>query len=329
MRRSGTQCALRWVAASAFVIAIAGCYDDELSDEDLADEDSELSIANGQDLNGQDLNGQDLNGQDLNGQDLNGSELGRFVKWVKYDGADFADGTKLKQVHLVGSQLVGKKHHTWISGTALVGARFDAKSDTNHHLTLRVSEAFAPATGDAWQYRIDYRETDGSWVPVCANGATAVNAYAIDGWWDRKSGDPGDGSKHVNGNRFTFACRDVGAVGKCIDAGYRPWASVGGVSLDTYHQACVRLIRADYCGTSISHTINGQLVNLYDDLGIQVDTDAWVPEAEWAPDGALCISPHTRSIDAIECADDLLAEDCATEFAAGGLMLSEAPEPPP
>jgi hypothetical protein len=323
MRRTGTRLAVRWCAVSTLAFAIGGCFDAELSDEDLSDEDSALTS-----VNGQSLNGQSLNGQGLNGQGLNGSELGRFVKWVKYDDARLADGAKLKHVHLVGSQLVGKQHHWWIGGTALVGARFDAKSDTNKKLTLRIAAVYPPATGDVWQYRVDYRETDGSWVPVCADGATPVNAIALDGWWDVKSGDPGDGSKHVNGNRFTFACRDVGALGKCIDAGYRPWASVGGVSLDTYHQACVRLIRADYCGTSVSHTVDGQLVNLYDDLGVQVDTDDWLPEAEWAPDGALCISPHTRAIDELACAEDLLAEDCATEFAAGGLLLSEAPEPP-
>src|SRR5688572_716884 len=113
---------MRAVASTAAsvlgLLAGAGCS----FDADLAQDESELEIGNGQDLNGQDLNGQDLNGQDLNGQDLNGSELGRFVKWVKYGGAALADGTKLKQVTLDGSQLVGaRKHGVPVTGAALVG----------------------------------------------------------------------------------------------------------------------------------------------------------------------------------------------------------------
>ena len=49
----------------------------------------------------------------------------------------------------------------------------------------------------------------------------------------------------------------------------------------------VRMIRADYCGDGTSWTVNGRTIDLYDGLGINVDTSAWTFEAEWTPSGAV------------------------------------------
>lgn len=307
------------VVFAVAMVALAACTFDDGDELDLSADEAGLEIDNGNNLNGN-----NLNGNNLNGNNLNGSELGRYVKYVRYRDAQL-DGANLKDVYLDGSELVARRHHHVVRGVALTGARLSAKSDTGKQLVLRIAGVTPPATGDTWRYDVQYRETDGSWQPICLDGTTPYDAVAIDGWWDLRSGHPGDGSKHASGQRFTFACRHVGALGKCIDAGYRPWASHAGASLDEYHQACVRLIRADYCGDSVSHTIDGQLVNLYDQLGVQSDTSPWTPEAEWSADGALCISPHTRSIDAISCADEILDEDCATGFGAGTLVISEFP----
>jgi hypothetical protein len=38
-----------------------------------------------------------------------------------------------------------------------------------------------------------------------------------------------------------------GAVGKCARFGYKPWKVLSdGQALSMYHQACVRMLRADY-----------------------------------------------------------------------------------
>jgi hypothetical protein len=112
---------------------------------------------------------------------------------------------------------------------------------------------------------------------------------------------PGGGAK-ISDGAITFACRGISAIAKCVDMGYRPWASWFGQSLDRHHQACVRMVRADLCGDGTSYTENGRAINVYDALGVQVSEDntliggvlEWAFEAEWTPDGARCISVDAR-----------------------------------
>jgi hypothetical protein len=59
--------------------------------------------------------------------------------------------------------------------------------------------------------------------------------------------------------------------------------------LGLYHQACTRLIRADYCGDGTPWTVNGRRINVYDHLGIQYDSEKWIFEAEWDVNGARCL----------------------------------------
>ncbi len=42
-----------------------------------------------------------------------------------------------------------------------------------------------------------------------------------------------------------------------------------GRSLQDYHQVCVRMVHADYCGDGTSHTHDGTLINFYDRLGVR------------------------------------------------------------
>ncbi|MBC7879733.1 MAG: hypothetical protein H7Y37_00215 [Anaerolineae bacterium] len=66
-----------------------------------------------------------------------------------------------------------------------------------------------------------------------------------------------------------------------------------GRSLREFHQACTRLIRADYLGDGRSHTQEGTLVEVYDILGIRrrrsLPGSGMVFEAAWSPRGATCI----------------------------------------
>ena len=73
--------------------------------------------------------------------------------------------------------------------------------------------------------------------------------------------------------------------------GYEPWSAVGGEPLGDHHQACVRLHRADYCGDGRPYTVDGHLINLFDDLGIQEDEcSGFSLESEWDEHGARCLS---------------------------------------
>ena len=92
---------------------------------------------------------------------------------------------------------------------------------------------------------------------------------------------------------FTITCTS-GAIGKCIRIGYKPWGERKGQSLWDYHQACVRMLRADYGGDGVGHTRDGTTIDPFDQLGIQsFEPDPHGPklefEAAWGPDGAVCV----------------------------------------
>jgi len=274
-------------------------------------------------------NGTDLNGTDLNGTDLNGSELGKAVKSVEYAGA-MIDGTWLPFVWIDGSQLRAWKGGPVLEAEDLIGARFLAHSDTDKWLKLRVVDVGQPEDGDVddgiWRYGVEYLETNGQWYPICQDENGAFGAIAIDGTWNYGRNVAHGGDKTVDGWHFTFACPRIGAIGKCVEAGYAPWRTTeDGTSLADHHQACTRLMRADYCGDGEPHTVNGTLINLYDQLGIQEDTDDWIAEAEWDAGGARCISPHNRHVEPVKCYDRVIRDDCGHEFGAGTLLISETP----
>jgi hypothetical protein len=89
------------------------------------------------------------------------------------------------------------------------------------------------------------------------------------------------------------------------------------------------MLRADYCGTGTSHTVDGTTVNLYDNLGIQVDNQAWPPEAEWTAAGALCVNANNGTrydlarIREPGCFSPPKTATCGTTFAGGALVIDE------
>ena len=82
----------------------------------------------------------------------------------------------------------------------------------------------------------------GAATPLCEHDADGKHwAFPLRGQWDR------DG-RRISDKGFTLTCA-ADAQGKCVRFGYKPWKVVrGGVSLADYHQACIRMVRADYCG---------------------------------------------------------------------------------
>ena len=80
--------------------------------------------------------------------------------------------------------------------------------------------------------------------------------------------------------------------------GYKLWKTTGdGTPLAPYHAACVKAVRADYCGDK-GTTRDGQPIDIYDTLGIQRrdlgQSDAAMPfEAAFSETGAVCVA-HTR-----------------------------------
>jgi hypothetical protein len=129
-------------------------------------------------------------------------------------------------------------------------------------------------------------------------------SFPLRGQWDLNG-------RHISDEGFTLTCAS-GAQGKCVRFGYKPWKALpDGTKLADYHQACVRLVRADYCGTR-GTTKDGMLIDIYDKIGIvsisdAMDHDGLRFEAAWDRHGALCVA-HTRVPENITL--ERLADEC-------------------
>lgn len=114
--------------------------------------------------------------------------------------------------------------------------------------------------------------------------------FPLKGQWDPEG-------RMISHFGFTLTC-SAGAQGKCVRFGYKPWKTrPDGIDLAKYHRACVKMVRADYCGDRAT-TRTGMRIDLYDDLGIEREaesagTDDLSFEAAWNADGAVCVA-HTR-----------------------------------
>ncbi len=141
------------------------------------------------------------------------------------------------------------------------------------------------AQGEVSLYTLSVRPPHSDrFVPYCARDAEGrAAAIAVRGSWDAR------GDFHDEPNLVTFACTN-GAIAKCVRFGYKPWKDVAGTSLRPLHLACVRMVRADYCGDGVAHTREGTRVDLWDDVGIhppsELDPAAEVFEAAWSAAGA-------------------------------------------
>ncbi|HEU4411810.1 MAG TPA: ADYC domain-containing protein [Polyangiaceae bacterium] len=243
--------------------------------------DDDLSLhgiaTNGASLNGIATNGVSLNGIATNGVSLHG---------IATNGVTLSTVT-VEQSELVAHGPDGARY----DGTGLVGAEVLGSLASGTSVSIRIDSA-RQADG-VWFYAASYA-SGSSWQPLCLPYAGAAGeAIALDGRWNTNEGKPGGGSWTADPTTFTFACRGS-ALAKCVELGYKPWASAGGVSLRGHHQACTRLLRADYCGDGTPWTTDGVTVNLYDAVGVQADTESWSIEAEWGPDGARAISVPAR-----------------------------------
>jgi hypothetical protein len=129
---------------------------------------------------------------------------------------------------------------------------------------------------------------------ICGNDAEGKprQAIFIGGEWDANFGTAGAGgkTKDAASGAVTVACRGVGAVAKCIDFGYKPWVSP---DMDELHQACVRMVRADFCGDGTTWTKDGNLIDIEDAYGIQTGhPNSFIFEATWSKNGATFLNAN-------------------------------------
>ena len=185
-------------------------------------------------LNGMSLNGMCINGMCLNGMSINGMSI---------------NGMSLNGMCINGSQL-GRRE---VGRAAALRHRPRRRQDERHPVERRhpapphrLGEHAARPNNDVWAYGVSYALAGGAWAPLCGTGGHAARCRWR-GTWNYGSGVTGGGSWTASATYFTFGCRGT-ALAKCVELGYKPWKTVGGVSLRDHHQACTRMIRADYCG---------------------------------------------------------------------------------
>ncbi len=151
---------------------------------------------------------------------------------------------------------------------------------------------------------------DGSETPFCLPGPDGIAAgFPLAGRSDGRGvlAEAGPGE-------FEFICT-AGALGKCVRFGYRPWETgADGRSMREVYNACVRMVRADWCGDGRGHTVDGTLIGFTDSLGINTPEEAaedpeWATvqfEAAWGPEGAVCVA--RQRLDQFGGLDAILAE---------------------
>jgi hypothetical protein len=275
---------------AGLLVAVLGAGCQSARGGNIAQSEAAVVSPNGVSLNGPTLNGVSLNGVSLNGVSLNGVGLGE----VTLNGTLFQSGS------ISGTGFIGASFTGTLENGSTILIRIDSISNVLSDGNVFLSESSAPSApivdtsasgSDIYFYGVSYFMNE-VWSPLCGTLAdgSPVLAIPLQGKWDSRQGVSGGGSKIDDPGYVTFACRGY-ALAKCVELGYRPWArSTSDVSLDSYHQACVRMIRADFCGDGRSWTLPSTPVNLYDGLEIQTDTERWNAEAEWIPSGASCIS---------------------------------------
>lgn len=173
-----------------------------------------------------------------------------------------------------------------LKGAKLLG--FDEQGRKQEFLIKDVELDPKDPEKETYLYTVFYQDkADFQWKNLCHPDIHNVaKAIPLSGSWDATG-------THIESDKLiTFACTN-GVLAKCARFGYKPWKKVKGKSLRDFHQACTRMLRADYCGNGKGHTREGTPVYIYDVLDIQTqtpNTNGMVFEAAWGPNGATCIN---------------------------------------
>jgi hypothetical protein len=183
-------------------------------------------------------------------------------------------------------------------GTALVGAVL-AVTSGGRSMRVRIASAEPDASDPKGEILLyDFRLiTPRGEEPLCAPDADGRRVgFPLAG-----RSDPAGILSSSDSSIFELTCTS-GAQGKCVRLGYAPWRQApDGRSMLDWYNACVRLLRGDYCGDGRPFTRDGTLVDIYDRLGIHASDDDpnLTFEAAWDPRGAVCVA-HTRLPDIVD-----------------------------
>jgi hypothetical protein len=247
---------------------------------------------NGQELNGAELNSKLFNSQLFNSKLFNGTALAAAVERINgaLTAAVHINGTPLTNIQFVSGSLLSAfdtgasatKIGAQLAGTVFK-VNFDPMANGGEDLTFKITGVTQSAVqSDVYFYAVDALDEDDAFDTLCRDGAgNPTQAIALPGTW---SGE--NAVRQAGSGRFTWACRGA-SLAKAVEWGYKPWASP---TMNDAHQAAMRMIRADYFGNGVTHTTNGNPIDVSDKWGIQVADTNWPIEAKWGPNGAVCLS---------------------------------------
>jgi hypothetical protein len=289
------------------MMLFAGCTAEPQTTTSTVDE--ALTADNGLSLNGLSLNGLSMNGLSMNGLSLNGLSLnGLSMNGLSMNGLSL-NGLSMNGLSMNGLSLNGLS----LNGTQLNGATLSGALSNGDTAQLRIDDVVTlPApNADVVAYTVSI-STDTGWQPLCGYepDGSVRQTLAVAGVWNLQTGAWSDST-----DEFTFACRHA-SIAKCVELGYKSSLGFG-----DHQHACVRMLRADYCGDGVPHTVNGTPINLYDNAGVQADTESWPVDAEWTADGALCLN-HIRGSGQPSCYAEKYSATCGG-FTSGALLIDE------
>lgn len=242
--------------------------------------------------NGMELNGTMLNGKMFNGKMFNGTALNALLDAI--NGAlttlVHINGTPLSNIQIVNGSLLSA--YDTGSSTTKLGAQlantvykvnFDPLSTGGDQLTFKIlNVAQSSLQSDVYFNTVHQLNADDEFETLCRDGAgNPTEAIALPGTWDGETA-----VRQSSTGKFTWACRGA-SLAKAVEWGYRPWVSA---AMNDAHQAAMRMIRADYCGDGVTHTTNGNPIDVSDKWGIQMPDTSWAIEAKWGPNGAVCLN---------------------------------------
>lgn len=262
---------LRTVTAVLLILISSGYFADRYFSDDCIKDIESIKVSRNISTERFAFHGRRLNGASLSGTDgqttrIHGVQIdGTRIKVVKQDGTFLSDGD--------------------LTGAILVAA--DERGITERFRIDSMEKYSSDQTGEIYLYTFSVlEESTGEWKNFCKPDREGrQRGFPLSGYWDSQ------GNHIPSETEYSIICTS-GTIGKCVLFGYLPWKrDREGRSLWEYHQTCSRLFRADYCGNGRPHTRDGTLIEVYDRLGVQVDTS--LPglsfEAAWNEHGAVCL----------------------------------------
>ncbi len=317
---------------------------------------------NGVYLNGVYLNGRYLNGLRLgNGLDTDQVVVYRTHLYAQAEPTcvnGLLYGPDGELMYAVSRSMYGRcsGQDYWFTDYSVIGGTIDAGvADDGSVWRLRIDDfkvapqQYATNTIDyttvqkkvesVYWYTVSYEASPNNWQPACGtdeNGSPVAGVF-LEGLWDYSQGQPSSGARIAGPGAFTLACANT-ALGKCASLSYGPWRddeyplidealSIGEsvpINAPDLHEACTRMIRADYCGDGTPYTSDGTPIDVFDTYGKNSEWAPWWDlDAVWGPDGAMCINydpdgSGRRSPDPVHCGYRI--PDCADYHGLWNLM---------